>query len=61
MMKHLFDNITLKNLKAKNRLVRSATWEALPTATAASPKKLMTCTMKLPKAASAPSSPALPV
>ncbi len=29
MMKHLFDNITLKNLKAKNRLVRSATWEGI--------------------------------
>lgn len=29
MMKHLFDNITLKNLKANNRLVRSATWEGI--------------------------------
>ena len=29
MMKHLFDNIPLKNLKAKNRLVRSATWEGI--------------------------------
>lgn len=28
-MKHLFDNITLKNLKANNRLVRSATWEGI--------------------------------
>ncbi|WP_296828950.1 NADH:flavin oxidoreductase [uncultured Megasphaera sp.] len=28
-MKHLFDNITLKNLKSKNRLVRSATWEGI--------------------------------
>ena len=31
MMKHLFDNITLKNLKANNRLVRSATWEGIAT------------------------------
>lgn len=28
-MKHLFDNIELKNIKAKNRIVRSATWEGI--------------------------------
>ena len=28
-MKSLFNTIELKNLKAKNRLVRSATWEGL--------------------------------
>ena len=28
-MKHLFDTVELKNLKANNRLVRSATWEGI--------------------------------
>lgn len=28
-MKHLFDTVELKNLRAKNRLVRSATWEGI--------------------------------
>lgn len=28
-MKNIFDEIALKNLRVKNRLVRSATWEGI--------------------------------
>ena len=59
-MKSLFDPIQLKHLSAKNRLVRSATWEGIANLDGSLPEEAYAIYDELAGAAWGPSSQASP-
>ncbi len=59
-MKNIFDKVALKNLRVKNRLVRSATWEGIAEIDGSIGDDTYEIYRELARAASARLLPALP-